>query len=227
MAKLAKSNRLNTKLVQPDKIKITNILIIEDDIWFAESLRNMLISVPKIRKALICRSETREESKKNSKRTSPNFREKSNADLSTNFANFNVKILANPEKFFDLFETFAPDLIIADVLLGAKNLFVLLNEMQSYVDTRQIPLVILSSVGAQIRESDVREFNVKKVLDKTDLTPEVLRETVSIILNKVGDLKKLRKSFPENHEDFLDDPQKTLEIAEAKNVKSSRKENVK
>ena len=39
-----------------------------------------------------------------------------------------VKSIQDPAEAFDVFAEFWPDLIIADVLLGEQNLFVLLNE---------------------------------------------------------------------------------------------------
>ena len=68
--------------------------------------------------------------------------------------------------------------MLADVVLGAKNLFVLLHEMQSYVDTRDLPTVVLSSISQQIGVADLEKFNVRKVLDKAKITPDVLRQTL-------------------------------------------------
>ena len=96
---------------------------------------------------------------------------------------FNVMTLADPTKVFGRMENFWPDVIVADVLLGTQNLFVLLNEIQSYPDSRKIPIVILSSVASQIREIDVREFGVKKVLNKATVTPRQLRAAVAAIID--------------------------------------------
>jgi len=112
------------------------VLILEDDRWFADSLRQML------------------------------------------GGDFAVKILTNPEEFFAIYETWQPDVLLADVILGAKNLFVLLNEIQSYTDSRNLPIVILSSISQQIDSCDVAQFGVKKVLDKTTMTPKMLRESL-------------------------------------------------
>ena len=95
---------------------------------------------------------------------------------------YEVKIVPNPEKVFAILDKWWPDIMVADVILGAKNLFVLLNEMQSYIDTRKIEVVILSSVSQQIALSNVTKFNVKKVLDKANITPENLRATLREIV---------------------------------------------
>ncbi|MCL2174251.1 response regulator [Candidatus Saccharibacteria bacterium] len=112
------------------------VLILEDDKWFADSLR---------------------------------------ANLGQGF---DVRVCHDPEKVFDIIEKWQPDVLLADVILGAKNLFVLLNEIQSYTDTRTLPVVILSTVAQQIKIQDVAQYNVRKILDKTEITPEKLRETI-------------------------------------------------
>lgn len=111
--------------------------------------------------------------------------------LAESFANslrqkFDVLTVADPAEVFGRMKTFWPDAIVADVLLGAQNLFVLLNEMQSYDDSRKIPIIILSSVASQIHEADVREFGVKKVLDKATITPQKLRAAVASVLDSGG-----------------------------------------
>ena len=117
------------------------ILILEDDKWFADSLR---------------------------------------AVLEPSFA---VRVCHDPEEVFKVVEKWRPDVLLADVILGAKNLFVLLHEMQSYIDTRGVPIVILSSAAGQIDPRDVENFNVKKVLDKAEVTPVNLRESLREIKN--------------------------------------------
>ncbi len=91
---------------------------------------------------------------------------------------FEIKIVRNPEKVFDVVENWWPDVILADVILGVKNLFVLLHEMQSYVDTRQLPIIILSSISQQFNAADLEKFNVRKVLDKAKISPNVLRQAL-------------------------------------------------
>lgn len=105
--------------------------------------------------------------------------------LTASLKNFAVSCVNDPEEAFSLIEDEKPDLILADVVLGSKNLFVLLNEIQSYVDTRQIPIVILSAQAERIDIDDVAEFNIKLVLDKSEFTPESLnRDLQNVILRE-------------------------------------------
>lgn len=110
-----------------------------------------------------------------------------------------VKIINDPNFAFEVFAKFWPDLIVADVLLGAQNLFVLLNEMASYDDSRKIPIVILSSVAEQIQLKNVREFGVRKVLDKAKITPKSLRAEVEKVLeNSRKSAENLDENFAKN-----------------------------
>lgn len=96
---------------------------------------------------------------------------------------FTVTTVADPAAVFGEMDRCWPDAIVADVLLGEQNLFVLLNEMQSYTDLRVVPIIILSSVASRIRLDDVREFGVRQVLDKTTITPTKLRAAVQSVIN--------------------------------------------
>jgi two-component system response regulator CiaR len=96
-------------------------------------------------------------------------------------AEFAVRLCYDPEKVFAVLESWWPDVLVADVILGAKNCLTLLNEIQSYTDTRALPVVILSSAARQIDSADVAQYNVKKILDKAEITPEILRETLHIV----------------------------------------------
>lgn len=118
------------------------VLLLEDDAWLAESLRDSLAGV------------------------------------------FSTKIVQLPEKVFAVMTKFWPDIIVADVFLGENNLFVLLNEMVSYDDSRKIPIVILSSVAQRIQLDDVREFGVVALLDKAEITPKILRSELEKIVEK-------------------------------------------
>ncbi|MCL1877177.1 response regulator [Candidatus Saccharibacteria bacterium] len=88
---------------------------------------------------------------------------------------FELRFCSDPEAVFGVVESWQPDLLLADMILGEKNLFVLLNEMQSYADTRNINVVILTSSADSIKLRDVARFNVKKILDKSTITPEILK----------------------------------------------------
>ena len=100
--------------------------------------------------------------------------------------NFEVRLCHNPENVFDILEKWWPDVLLADVILGAKNCLTLLNEIQSYTDTRTLPVVILSAAARSIKIEDLARYNVKKILDKAEITPDKLRETLREVVGNLA-----------------------------------------
>lgn len=66
-----------------------------------------------------------------------------------------------------------PDLMFLDVLLIGPDGFALLNEMVSYADTAQIPVVLITSL--EIENQDLASYGVVGVLKKETMRPEDVR----------------------------------------------------
>lgn len=107
------------------------ILMVEDDQWFADSLRNTML-------------------------------DKMN--------NAQIEVCHSAEAAIENIDQALPDVILLDMMLGDKNGLTLLNELQSYDDTRKIPVIILSLNASQINADDLCQFGVCQVLDKTTAT---------------------------------------------------------
>lgn len=69
-----------------------------------------------------------------------------------------------------------PDLILLDVLLGGPDGFTFLNELISYHDTAQIPVIIITSLD--ISRQNLEHYGVVAVLDKAKMTPDDLAGAV-------------------------------------------------
>lgn len=68
-----------------------------------------------------------------------------------------------------------PDAVVLDILLVGPTGFAVLNEMRSYPELANVPVVVVSSV--EVAElSD--EYGVTAVLDKSKMTPRALREAI-------------------------------------------------
>jgi CheY-like chemotaxis protein len=91
---------------------------------------------------------------------------------------FSVRICYNPEAVFELLDQWWPDVLLADVLLGNKNWLTLAHELQSYHDTSCLNVVLLTTIADKIDIDDVRPLGVKKVLDKSTITPDALRQAI-------------------------------------------------
>jgi len=66
-----------------------------------------------------------------------------------------------------------PDLIFLDVLLTGPDGFTFLNELVSYQDTAQIPVVLVTSLGNDF--GDLSAYGVVGILNKEVMRPEEIR----------------------------------------------------
>ena len=80
--------------------------------------------------------------------------------------NIEVTVVHEPARALDLMDESMPDLLLADLHLGDRNLLTLLNEMASYPDTLALPKIILSSSGRQLRIDDLTRYGVRVIYDK-------------------------------------------------------------
>ena len=80
--------------------------------------------------------------------------------------NIEVAVVHEPARALDLIDESMPDLLLADLHLGDRNLLTLLNEMASYPDTLALPKIILSSSGRQLRIDDLTRYGVRAIYDK-------------------------------------------------------------
>lgn len=69
-------------------------------------------------------------------------------------------------------DDFSPDVIILDLLLTGSTGFALLHELQSYVDTSVLPIIVCSSLVSDIDQNDLKAYGVRRVLNKADMHPD-------------------------------------------------------
>ena len=79
-----------------------------------------------------------------------------------------------------------PDVILLDILLSGHSAFALLNELQSYVDTAKIPVVICSDLTENLDENSLKKYQVKSILDKSKISPKELREICRKVANEAN-----------------------------------------
>lgn len=75
-----------------------------------------------------------------------------------------------------------PDAILLDVLLTGPNGFAFLNEISSYTDTANIPVILVSSLDLSGR--DLSSYSIIRVLDKNTMTPEDIQSSIRIALSQ-------------------------------------------
>jgi len=93
---------------------------------------------------------------------------------------FECQMVAEAGLAMRAIETVPPDVIVADVILGDHTVVPLLHELQTYEDTRELPVILctaISSNGTDLTKQ-LHSYGVVAVLDKTTVTPELLLNTV-------------------------------------------------
>jgi twitching motility two-component system response regulator PilH len=69
-------------------------------------------------------------------------------------------------------DEFKPDMVLADILLAGETIFPFLNELRSYEDTGELPVVVCSNLAADISFDDLKPYGVTRLLDKTTMQPD-------------------------------------------------------
>ena len=136
----------------------------------------------------------------------PDFAEIYQKHLQRNFPEIPVQIFYNAIEanaaFSELSEEELPSLIILDVLLTGPDGFTLLNELLSYPETSQIPVLLISSLN--LGQISLQAYNVRAILNKETFTPADFVIKIKNILSPVT------KTSLDNH----------IETAEASNEES-------
>ena len=118
----------------------------------------------------------------------PDFAEIYQKHLARNFPEIPVQIFYNAIEangaFSDLSKEELPSLIILDVLLTGPDGFTLLNELLSYPETSQIPVLLISSLN--LGQMSLQAYNVHAILNKETFTPADFVNQVQDILKSTN-----------------------------------------
>lgn len=134
----------------------------------------------------------------------PDFAEIYQKHLKRNFPEIPLQIFYNAIEanaaFSELREEELPSLIILDVLLTGPDGFTLLNELLSYPETSQIPVLLISSLN--LGQMSLQAYNVRAILNKETFTPADFVAKVKDILSPApktpsGDDLELVKTSPD------------------------------
>ena len=118
----------------------------------------------------------------------PDFAEIYQKHLKRNFPEIPLQIFYNAIEanaaFSELSEEELPSLIILDVLLTGPDGFTLLNELLSYPETSQIPILLISSLN--LGQMSLHAYNVRAILNKETFTPADFVNQVQDILKSTN-----------------------------------------
>ena len=102
-------------------------------------------------------------------------------------AGYEVVIAPHALAAIDYIDTSVPDVIILDVLLAGSTAFSLLNELQSHGDTHGVPVILCTNLAEQFTSSQLKEYGVKRVVNKTTMHPNDLVVAVRALVSEGGD----------------------------------------
>ena len=118
----------------------------------------------------------------------PDFAEIYQKHLKRNFPEIPLQIFYNAIEanaaFSELREEELPSLIILDILLTGPDGFTLLNELLSYPETSQIPVLLISSLN--LGQMSLQAYNVRAILNKETFTPADFVNQVQDILKSTN-----------------------------------------
>ena len=86
------------------------------------------------------------------------------------------RIFSNAIEAMNAINDEIPELIFLDILLDGPDGFTFLNELASYQDTANIPIVIVTSLDLANR--DLSQYNVVGILSKDNMTPQEIKQYV-------------------------------------------------
>lgn len=95
---------------------------------------------------------------------------------------FKVEAVTHGFDAIDRVDDFAPDVIVLDVLLGGTTAFALLNELRSYQDTVQIPIILCTNLAEHVTDKGLEAYGVRRVIDKTQMHPSDLAVAIRAVL---------------------------------------------
>lgn len=95
--------------------------------------------------------------------------------------NFEVQVSANALEAIRAIDEFQPNVVVLDVFMPGPNGFVLLHELQSHADLKNIPIVVCTSSSDDLKLEMLAPYGVRALIDKTSMSPDA----VSVAVRKV------------------------------------------
>lgn len=96
--------------------------------------------------------------------------------------NFTVVAVPHAYAAIDAIEHRQPDIIVMGLMLSGADGLVLLHELQSYVDTATIPVIICSDRAHELSLDELKPYGVVRLMDTGVMKPDDLPATVRSVL---------------------------------------------
>ena len=90
-------------------------------------------------------------------------------------AGWTAQTVHSAKKALEAIDETIPDVVLLDVLLPGANAFELMHELQSYGDTKELPIVLCTTLSHHhLNHENLQQYGVRAVLDKARLTSQQL-----------------------------------------------------
>lgn len=76
-----------------------------------------------------------------------------------------------------------PDVIILDILLTGSTAFALLHELQSYGDTKTVPVILCTNIAENLNLKDLKKYGVRSIINKMTMYPDDLPAAIKGVLS--------------------------------------------
>jgi CheY-like chemotaxis protein len=94
---------------------------------------------------------------------------------------FTVVRATDPYKAIDMIDDHSPAAIVMSLLLNGAGGIGLLHELQSYVDTADIPVIVSTSLSG-VTLDELEPYGVKRLIDNTIMQPDDITAAVRSVL---------------------------------------------
>jgi len=98
-------------------------------------------------------------------------------------AGYTVEVAPHGFSAMDKLDTYRPEVIILDVLLTGSTAFSFLNELRSHGDIGTIPIILCTNIAEQFKAHHLREYGVRRIVDKVTMHPDDLAVAVRSVLS--------------------------------------------
>lgn len=97
-------------------------------------------------------------------------------------SDYDVTVVGHATSAIEAVDQFQPDVIILDLLLTGSTGFALLHELQSYGDTKMIPVILCTNAAERLSLDSLQQYGVRRIVDKTVMVPDDLVAAVRSVL---------------------------------------------
>ena len=95
---------------------------------------------------------------------------------------FDTKVSFHVISAVKMIDEFKPDVMILDLLLTGSTAFTLMHELQTYDDTKNLPIILCTNLANEIDFDSLKPYGVRRLIDKTTMHPSDLSAAIRSVL---------------------------------------------